>query len=262
MNANHSRIIGITAALLMLGLAAACKAQRPAAAPAQEWRTYDHDLAGTRFSPLTDINTGNVAKLTTAWTYNFPAPPAGRGGGGLLSGSEAVPLVVAGVVYLSATNTVVALEADTGTMVWQREIGAGTQPGAVSRRGGSPLSFTLDHIGRNRLKPEDQVVLEATTHCWAVVRALEPFVARVVVSNPMATKAIAKAKVKTDKVDASVLAHLLRLGYLPEVWQPDHATRDLREWTARRSRIVGQRTSVIIACGARWRRDCFIALTR
>jgi transposase len=70
-------------------------------------------------------------------------------------------------------------------------------------------------------------------------------VARVIVSNPMATKAIAKAKVKTDKVDASVLAHLLRLGYLPAVWQPDAATRDLREWTARRSRIVGQRTAVI-----------------
>jgi transposase len=87
--------------------------------------------------------------------------------------------------------------------------------------------------------------MEATTHCWAVVRALEPFVARVAVSNPMATKAIAKAKVKTDKVDAAVLAHLLRLGYLPEVWQPDPATRDLREWTARRSRIIGQRTTVI-----------------
>jgi transposase len=104
---------------------------------------------------------------------------------------------------------------------------------------------TLEHIGRTRLRPEDQVVMEATTHCWAVVRALEPFVARVAVSNPMATKAIAKAKVKTDKVDASVLSHLLRLGYLPEVWQPDSVTRQLREWTNRRSRLVGQRTALI-----------------
>jgi transposase len=104
---------------------------------------------------------------------------------------------------------------------------------------------TLDHIGRKRLTKEDHVVLEATTHCWAVVRALEPFVARAAVSNPMATKAIAKAKVKTDKVDAAVLAHLLRLNYLPEVWQPDPATRSLREWTARRSRVVSQRTAVI-----------------
>ena len=106
-------------------------------------------------------------------------------------------------------------------------------------------AFTLDYIGRNRLKPEDQVVLEATTHCWAVVRALEPFVAQVVVSNPMATKAIAKAKVKTDKIDAAVLSHLLRLGYLPEIWQPDGAIRSLREWTSRRSRIIGQRTALI-----------------
>lgn len=104
---------------------------------------------------------------------------------------------------------------------------------------------TLEHIGQKRLRPEDEVVMEATTHCWAVVRALEPFVARVAVSNPMATKAIAKARVKTDKVDAAVLAHLLRLGYLPEVWQPDPGTRLLREWTGRRSRIVGQRTTVI-----------------
>jgi transposase len=104
---------------------------------------------------------------------------------------------------------------------------------------------SLDHIGRKRLTKEDHVVLEVTTHCWAVVRALEPFVARVAVSNPMATKAIAKAKVKTDKVDAAVLAHLLRLNYLPEVWQPDPATRSLREWTARRSRVVSQRTAVI-----------------
>jgi transposase len=109
----------------------------------------------------------------------------------------------------------------------------------------SVTAATLEYIGQTRMKPEDEVVLEATTHCWAVARALQPFVARVVVSNPLATKAIAKAKVKTDKVDAAVLAHLLRLGYLPEVWQPDNATRDLREWTARRTRVVGQRTAVI-----------------
>src|ERR1700681_4242820 len=78
---------------------------------------------------------------------------------------------------------------------------------------------TLDHIGRTRLTPQDEVVLEATSNCWAVVRALEPFVARVAVSNPMATRAIARAKVKTDKVDAAVIAHLLRLGYLAEAWQ-------------------------------------------
>src|SRR5213596_1440626 len=98
------------AALLILGLTVAVSAQRPAATPAQEWRTYDHDVAGTRFSPLTEINAGNVGRLAKAWTFDFPPPPGGRGGGGLLSGSEAVPLVVAGVMYLPAGNTVAALE--------------------------------------------------------------------------------------------------------------------------------------------------------
>ena len=59
---------------------------------------------------------------------------------------------------------------------------------------------------------------------------------------PMATKAIAQAKVKTDKVDAHVLAQLLRCDFLPEVWQPDEATRRLRELTGRRSALVSQRT--------------------
>jgi quinoprotein glucose dehydrogenase len=129
------RIIGFGTALFISALAAAGFAQRPAATPAQEWRTYDHDLAGTRFSPLTEINTGNVATLTKTWTYNFPPPPGGRGGGGLLSGSEAVPLVIAGVMYLPAGNTVVALEADTGKVIWEREFAGGPQAGSVSRRG-------------------------------------------------------------------------------------------------------------------------------
>src|SRR5262249_23825605 len=112
------------------------RAQAPAATPAQEWQTYDHDLAGTRFSPLTGINTTNVAKLAKAWTYTFPPPPAGRGGGGgLIAGSEAGPLVVAGVMYVPAGSTVVALEADSGKVIWQRDIVVGPQPGAVSRRG-------------------------------------------------------------------------------------------------------------------------------
>ena len=57
--------------------------------------------------------------------------------------------------------------------------------------------------------------MEATTNCWAVADVLRPHVAKVVVSNPMATKAIAQAKVKTDKVDAHVLAQLFRCDFLP-----------------------------------------------
>jgi transposase len=94
------------------------------------------------------------------------------------------------------------------------------------------------------LRPSDHVALEATTNCWAVADVLRPHVGRVLVSNPMATKAIAQAKVKTDKVDAHVLAQLLRCDFLPEVWQPDEDTRKLRELTGRRSALVGQRTAM------------------
>jgi len=101
---------------------------------------------------------------------------------------------------------------------------------------------TLELFATKILRPTDRVALEATTNCWAVAERLRPHVAGVLVSNPMATKAIAQAKVKTDKVDAYVLAQLLRCDFLPEVWQPDVATRRLRELTDRRSALVGQRT--------------------
>jgi transposase len=94
------------------------------------------------------------------------------------------------------------------------------------------------------LTPEDRVALEATTNTWAVVGVLKPHVAQVVVSNPLKTKAIAEAKVKTDKVDALVLAQLLRCDYLPRVWTPDEKTQELRRLTGRRAALVADRTAI------------------
>jgi transposase len=102
----------------------------------------------------------------------------------------------------------------------------------------------LVRFGREQLRPDDQLALEATTHSWAVVELLEPLVGRIVVSNPLRTRAIAAAKVKTDRIDARVLAELLRAGYLPAVWQPDAETRRLRALTHRRAALVADRTAV------------------
>jgi len=99
-------------------------------------------------------------------------------------------------------------------------------------------------FARKTLRPDDQMAMEATTHTWAVVEVLAPFVGRIVVSNPLRTRAIAAAKIKTDKIDARVLAELLRAGYLPEVWQPDAETRRLRALTHRRAGLVADRTAV------------------
>ncbi len=88
----------------------------------------------------------------------------------------------------------------------------------------------------------DEVALEATCNTHAIARLLERHVGRVVVSNPTKTRAIAEAKVKTDKVDAQVLAQLLAAGFLPAVWLADDETHALRRQVARRAHIVRQRT--------------------
>ena len=92
-------------------------------------------------------------------------------------------------------------------------------------------------FGRS-LRPDDEVVLEATGNTAAIVRLLTPFVARVVIANPLQVKAIAHARVKTDKVDAAILAQLHAADFLPEVWAADDATLELR-------RLVSERVAVV-----------------
>ena len=91
------------------------------------------------------------------------------------------------------------------------------------------------------LAPTDQVALEATGPALQIKRLIEPHVARVI-ANPRKLRAIAEAKVKSDKVDARTLCELLAAGFLPEVWGPDEKTRTLRRRLARRAALVRQRT--------------------
>ena len=92
------------------------------------------------------------------------------------------------------------------------------------------------------LGPDDHVVVESTAMTWAIAELLAGHAGRVTVSNPMRTRAIASAKVKTDQIDARVLAQLGAADFLPEVWAPDEATRALRRRIAHRSSLVRQRT--------------------
>jgi len=96
----------------------------------------------------------------------------------------------------------------------------------------------------SELRPDDQVALEATGNSDAIANLLTPLVGRVVVSNPSKTRAIAEAKVKTDKVDARILAQLLAADFLPPVWLPDDRTRRLRRQVMRRAHVVRQRTRI------------------
>jgi transposase len=61
-------------------------------------------------------------------------------------------------------------------------------------------------------------------------------------ANPMAVRAIASAKAKTDRLDARTLARLLQAGFLPAVWMGDERTRLLRRLVSRHAQLVKQRT--------------------
>jgi transposase len=103
---------------------------------------------------------------------------------------------------------------------------------------------SIRRVAAEHLLPTDQVAVEVTSNTWAFVRLIKPRVAKIVVSNPMKTKAIAEANIKTDKVDAFVLAQLLRCDYLPSVWVPTPAVEDNRALAARRTALVNQRTAI------------------
>jgi transposase len=92
------------------------------------------------------------------------------------------------------------------------------------------------------LSPDDKVIVESTGNAFEIARTLEPFVAEVVIANPMQVRAISHAKVKNDQFDARTLAELLAADLVPRVWVGDEQTRVLRRLTSRRSQLVRART--------------------
>ena len=99
-----------------------------------DWPLYRHDLAGTGYSPLSQITAQNVGSLSKVWSYRLDsdssgAAPTGRGRGG--ANSEASAIVVKGVMYVPAATRVVALEPESGKEIWVYPLAGGTP----SRRG-------------------------------------------------------------------------------------------------------------------------------
>ena len=66
----------------------------------------------------------------------------------------------------------------------------------------------------------------------------------VVLSNPVKTRAIASAKIKTDKLDAVKLADLLRGGYIAECYVPNNKIMELRELVRHRIVLVRMKTKL------------------
>lgn len=110
----------IVAALVVAGGAAlggAGFAQAPVAPG--DWPLYSRDPAGTRFSPLTEIDTDNVRSLEVAWSVRISRSFDDEAGGPA-GNPQATPVVIDGTMYLPASgHEVLALDAATGTEIWR-----------------------------------------------------------------------------------------------------------------------------------------------
>ena len=90
-----------------------------ATAAGTDWTMSGHDAGGQRYSPLTQIDKSNVAKLQIAWTYHMT--PAGYTGRPRLV--EAIPIVVGNSMYVASSyGEIIALNATTGAELWKYKV--------------------------------------------------------------------------------------------------------------------------------------------
>jgi len=89
-------------------------------ATSKDWPTIGLDYAETRFSKLNQITTDNVKNLGLMWSYNLES----------VRGVEATPLVVDGIMYVTASWSVVhAVDARTGKRIWSYDPGVNREQG-------------------------------------------------------------------------------------------------------------------------------------
>lgn len=77
--------------------------------PDADWPTYAGDYAAHRHSPLVQISTANVGKLASSWVYHVDGA----------THLECTPLVYDGIMYVTNSNEVHALDARTGRLIWK-----------------------------------------------------------------------------------------------------------------------------------------------
>ncbi len=82
--------------------------------PDGEWLMYRRNYQGWSYSPLKQINAANVKGLTLKWAWNMNE----------FGANQPTPIVHAGVIFLANTsNTVQALDARTGDLIWENRLG-------------------------------------------------------------------------------------------------------------------------------------------
>src|SRR4051812_29688222 len=102
------------------------------------WPLHNLDLAGTRYSPLDQINRSNVKSLTPRWLFQH----------GVIDGvsNQTTPIVVDGTMYVTdSRGSVYAVNAADGHLLWTFDvtplIGGGAKEGYVFRNRGAVYSM-------------------------------------------------------------------------------------------------------------------------
>ena len=128
--------------------------------------------------------------------------------------------------------------------VMMESSGEVVKQGSRSTEAGSVLEFA------SSLTLRHQVVLEPLENSYWFIDQLQPYAGSVHLANSGKVRLIAESRLKNDRIDARVLADLLRVGYLPEVFIPDaqiqqwrcliqHRIRFVRDRTRLKNRILG-----------------------
>ncbi len=107
--------------------------QRPAASSTVNWPLHNLDLAGTRFTPLDQINRSNVKSLVPRWLFQH----------GVIDGvsNQTTPIIVDGTLYVTdSRGSVYAVDAADGHLLWSYDVtaklGGGAREGYVFRNRG------------------------------------------------------------------------------------------------------------------------------
>jgi glucose dehydrogenase len=107
--------------LLCLPASAQVRYEEILKGPGENWTTYAGTYQGWRYSPLKQITVENAKSLAPKWVYHVPNA----------RGLRSSPIVYKGVMYVTNSNSVYALDARSGRLVWQyldTRARAGRQP--------------------------------------------------------------------------------------------------------------------------------------
>lgn len=91
---------------------------------------------------------------------------------------------------------------------------------------------------------EVEAIIETGRSSYTMVDVLDEMGVAVKIAHPNEVKAIARAKIKTDKRDSYILAHLLRTDLIPEVYKRSRENRGYQRILRQRAFYVGSQTRV------------------